>query len=112
MEEMAKLAEYLERVDFQDKNFIGTIAFRSEEFTLPDGSKIALGIDDGHWVLVYQKKAGVPFQVFECDWQEKKIVVDKKSGGPEEFAAFKKIMGYFIAETSIENLVTILPPPL
>ena len=107
---MSKLAEYLEKVDFQDKNFVGTIAFRNEELTLPDGSKMALGIDGGRWVLVFQKTAGAPFQVFECDWPERKILLDKKVGGEEEFRFFKSLLGQFFSQVRIDDLVTILPP--
>lgn len=107
---MTRLAKYIEQVELQDKNFTGTIAFRSEALTLPDGSKMALGIDGGHWVLVYQEKPGSTFQVYECDWREKKIMVDKKSGGEPELARFKKLVNYFFANSQVEDLVTILPP--
>ncbi|MGB9613795.1 MAG: hypothetical protein ACPL4K_06475 [Candidatus Margulisiibacteriota bacterium] len=107
---MPKTLEYLKNIDFEDHKFIGTIALRSEEITLPNGSKMALGVDDGHWVLVYQEKTGAPFQVYECDWPERKIYVDKKPGGPQEFRTFKKLINYFFAETNTEDLVTILPP--
>jgi len=106
---MAKLAEYLEKINFEDKNFMGTIALRSEEITLPDGSKIALGIDDGHWVLVYQEGAGMPFKVFEYDQHTKKIHLDTKPVEGEEFQQFKKLVNYFVASARTEDLVTILP---
>lgn len=107
---MARVAEYLENVDFHDEKFIGTIAFRSEEITLPDGSKMALGIDDGHWVLVYQEMAGASFKCFEYDSHAKKINVDKKSGGEADFRQFKKLVSYFMSNTRVDDLVTILPP--
>jgi len=107
---MTKLVNYLEKIDFEDKSFIGTIAFRSEELTLPDGSKMALGIDDGIWVLVYQKKAGAPFQVFECDWPARKILLDKKVGRAEELKLFKKLLRQFLSQAHVDDLVTILPP--
>ncbi|MFA4844697.1 MAG: hypothetical protein WC632_07115 [Candidatus Margulisiibacteriota bacterium] len=107
---MTRLANYIEKVDLPDKTFVGTIAFRSEELTLPDGSKMALGIDDSHWILVYQEKPGSAFQVYECDWPERKIVVDKKSGGEHDLARFKKLVQYFFAHSQVEDLVTILPP--
>ena len=107
---MAKIISYLAKADFLDKNFIGTVAFRNEELTLPDGSKMALGIDGGHWVLVYQKEAGSSFQVFEYDQPGKKIVVDKKTGTAEEIKAFKQLLGYLFANADVEDLVTLLPP--
>jgi len=106
---MAKLAEYLEKINFEDKNFVGTIALRSEEITLPDGSKIALGIDDGHWVLVYQEGAGKLFKVFEYDQHTKKLNLDTKPVEGEEFQQFKKLANYFVTSVHTEDLVTILP---
>lgn len=106
---MTRLGAYLDNVSFHDEHFIGTIAFRNEELTLADGSKLALGIDDGHWVLVYQKAAGAPFQVYEYNKQLNKIVLDKKPGGPDELRTFKSLLANFFAQTSVEDLVTILP---
>jgi hypothetical protein len=106
---MAKLAEYLGKINFEDKNFLGTIALRSEEITLPDGSKMALGIDDGHWVLVYQEGAGKPFRVFEYDQQAHKIHLDTKPVEGEAFQQFKKLVNYFVSSARTEDLITILP---
>ncbi len=108
---MPKLAEYLGNVDFRDEHFVGTVAFAREEMTLPDGSKAALGIDDGHWVLVWQG-AGAAIQLFEFDQRRKKIVVDRKAGGEAEIRQFKKLAGYFLGNANTEDLVTILPPQL
>jgi len=105
---LTKINEYVEKFDLIDKNFIGTIAFRSEEVCLPDGSRMALGIDDGHWVLVYQKEAKSTFQLFEFDLHGKKIFVDKKSGGLEDIKYFKKLVRYFLNQALVEDLVTIL----
>lgn len=107
---MTKIAEYLNKVDFLDERFVGTVAFREESLTLPDGSKMALGMDDGHWVLVFQPKAGSAFKVFEYDHHEQKIILDKKAGGIEDLKLFKKLVRYFMAQASVEDLVTILPP--
>ncbi len=107
---MTKIMNFLEKTDFRDRNFVGTVAFRNEELTLPDGSKMALGIDDGHWVLVYQAEAGKNFQVFEYDRHSGKIVVDKKAGDWEELKDFKRLVGYFFSHAEVEDLVTLLPP--
>jgi hypothetical protein len=107
---VAKIVNYLEKTDFRDKNFIGTVAFRNEELTLPDGSKMALGIDGGHWVLVYQKEAGSSFRVFEYDQPAKKIIIDKKAGTAEDLKAFKQLVGYMFANADVNDLVTLLPP--
>lgn len=109
---MPTITDYLERVDFQDTKFVGTLALKSEELTLPNGSKMALGIDDGHWVLVQQKEAGGPFRHFECDLAEKKIVLDNKTGGEREFAEFKQLITYFFTHAMVDDLVTLLPPSL
>lgn len=107
---MTRVAKYLEQVELLDKNFIGTVAFRNEELTLPDGSKMALGIDDGHWVLVYQKEAGATFQVFEYDQRGRKVVVDKRAGAAEDLQLFKRLVGYLFSNADIDDLVTLLPP--
>ncbi len=107
---MSKIIEYLEKVEFRDKHFIGTIAFKNERISLPDGSKMALGIDDGHWVLIYQKEAGAHFQAFKYNRIENKIYVDKKPGGKETLLLFKKHLAYFFAHAGVEDLVTLLPP--
>ena len=107
---MTRLAKYIEQVDLPDRNFVGTIAFRSEELTLPDGSKMALGIDGGHWVLVYQQGAGSAFRVFEYDQHDCKIAVDKKAGGAEDIKTFKKLVGYLFECAEVDDLVTLLPP--
>ena len=109
---MASIAEYIKDISSLDKNFIGTIALRHEELSLPDGSKIALGIDDGFWVLVYQELGGRPFKVYECDWREKKINVDKKQGGEEDLKEFKKLLNYFLSQAKVADLVTIQPPQI
>ena len=109
---MPTITDYLERVDYQDTKFIGTLALRSEELTLPNGSKMALGIDDGHWVLVHQKEAGAPFRHYECDLAEKKIILDNKTGGEREFAEFKQLINYFFTHAMVDDLVTLLPPSL
>ncbi len=107
---MPILNKYLERVSFQNKEFIGTIAFKSEEITLPDGSKMALGIDDGIWLLICQKPAEPHIKVFKYDQQEQKIIVDQKASGEKDIIEFKKLLKYFFSNARVEDLVTILPP--
>jgi hypothetical protein len=107
---MPRLENYLNGVDFQDKNFIGTVTFRNEELTLPDGSKVALGIDGGRWVLVFQEKAGCPFRIFEYNQKDQKVFLDKKIGGETERQRFRKLVKYFLTEANVEDLVTLLPP--
>jgi hypothetical protein len=107
---MSQLNKYLEKIDFQDKQFVGTITLKSEEITLPNGSKMALGIDDGLWMLVYQKAPHAPFKAFKYNQHENKILVDQKPGGEEDLKDFKKLIKYFFAHAKVEDLVTLLPP--
>lgn len=106
---MSKVADYIEKVDIFDKQFVGTIAFRSEEFTLPDGSKMALGIDDGHWVLIYQREAKAHFIVYKYIQADKIIFVDQKIGNGDNLKDFKKHVAYFMKHARVEELVTLLP---
>lgn len=105
---MTHIADYIQKVDFEDENFIGTIAFRSEEQTLPDGSKIALGVDDGHWVLVHQNEGRI--KVYEYNQHKKKIMLDKAPGKTDEVARFFELVRYFFNNAHTEDLVTIAPP--
>ena len=107
---MTVVSKYLEKVRFQDKQFIGTIAYRSEEFALPDGSKIALGIDDGLWVLIYQTPSDPRIKVYKYDQHENKITVDQKTGKEREYREFEKHLEYFLGHAKVEELVTLLPP--
>ncbi|MFH1347874.1 MAG: hypothetical protein ABIH22_04210 [Candidatus Margulisiibacteriota bacterium] len=106
---MSKVVDYLEKVDILDKQFVGTIAFRSEELTLPDGSKIALGIDDGHWILIYQREAKARFIVYKYIQADEKIFVDQKAGNKDDILDFKKHVAYFMKHARVEELVTLLP---
>jgi hypothetical protein len=109
---MTRLAKYLETVDFLDQKFVGTIAFRNEELTLPDGSKLALGLDSGHWIMVYQPHPGARFHIIEYDQHSGKLSVDKKPGGSQELKLFKQRLRYFFEHARIDDLVTIIPPQL
>lgn len=87
---MARLDDVLGPVSGEDHLFVGTIAFRNEQLTLPDGSTIALGIDDAHWVLIYQKEKKAPFVVYDYDENTKLFRVRQKererkgNGGDEK----------------------------
>jgi hypothetical protein len=107
---MPALGKYLDRVDFQDRQFVGTIALKSEEISLPDGSKMALGIDDGLWMLVYQKAPQAPFKAFKYNQPENKILVDQTPGGEQDLKNFKNLIKYFFSQAKVEDLVTLLPP--
>ena len=107
---MPLLSKYLEKIDFLDKRFVGTIALKSEEIALPDGSKIALGIDDGLWVLVFQQAPHAPFKMFKYNQSENKILVDQKPGSAEDLKNFRKLVKYFFTHVKVEDLVSLLPP--
>ncbi len=70
---------------------------------------MALGLDDGHWVLVYQKGHSQPFKVFKYNQHEKQIMVDQKKGDQEALKTFKKHLSYFLAQAQVEDLVTFIP---
>ena len=106
---MPTISKYIESQEHLDKDFVGTIAFRNENIALPDGSKIALGLDDGHWVLVYQGKAGSNFKVYNFNQHENSIIVDQKPGGEEDKKQLRKLMQYFLTNAQVDDLVTILP---
>ena len=105
---MTKVAESLININFQDHHFVGTIALKSEDVSLPDGSKMALGIDGNHWVLIYQKEN--IFKVFQYIQGENSIKVDHKDGSPADISQFKKLINYFMANANTEQLVTYIPP--
>ena len=107
---MATINKYIAKINFQDKNFIGTIAFKSEQIALPNGTKMALGIDDGIWVLIYQSPGAAKMKVYKYDNHEKKIFVDQKTGGEKDIAEFKEHIQYFFEHARTEDLVTLLPP--
>lgn len=107
---MSLLSKKIATINFQDKHFIGTIAFKSEEISLPNGSKIALGIDDGHWVLIHQPAAEQHIKVYKYDQHEHKIMVDQKAGSQKDIAEFSGLVNYFFTHARTEDLVTYLPP--
>ena len=106
---MAKLEEIITSAE-ENHQFVGTIAFKSEEITLPDGSTMALGIDCGHWVLVYQRKKGAAFVVYDYDSDTKAFRADKMPGTRYDFQQMRQLIKYFFASARDEDLVTILPP--
>jgi len=108
--DMAKLEDVIFSANKEDRQFVGTIAFRNDEIFLPDGSSMALGIDGGHWVLVYQRGRGVHFTVYEYDSNKQALRVDKKPGSDEDYKEMKKLIGYFFSHARTEDLITIIPP--
>ena len=106
---MAKLEEAIVSAE-ENKEFVGTVAFKNEEITLPDGSTMALGIDGDHFVLVYQSKKGAPFAVYDYDSGRKIFRTDKKSGSEYDFEKMRQLMKYFFSNAREEDMITILPP--
>lgn len=97
----------LSHINNIDKEFVGTIAFKNEKLSLPDGSKVAIGMDGALWVIVYQETQTAPFVVWEYNAEKNSLVMDKKLGGPEDLERVKKIVDYFFVHAEIEDLVTI-----
>jgi hypothetical protein len=90
-----------------DKEFAGTIAFKNETISLPDGSKVAIGMDGDRWVIIYQEAPQTPFVVYEYNAAKRSVVVDKKLGGPEALDKVGKMVNYFFEHADIDDLVTI-----
>ena len=107
---MPTISNILSKVKFEDENFVGTIAFKSEEITLPDGSKMAIGIDHGHWVLIYQEPRTHEVMCFEYNEHKNKILKDKKDGTKEDILEMCRLISYFFDNALVDDVVTILPP--
>jgi hypothetical protein len=105
---MPTISQNLSSVSLVDREFSGTVAFRNEKLTLPDGSKVAIGIDDELWVIVYQKATNMPFVVYEFNAKKKTVIVDKKQGQANDIELVKKIVGYFFENAEVDDLVTIV----
>jgi hypothetical protein len=106
---MSKFEEIIVSAE-EDNQFVGTVAFKSEEKTLPDGSTMAIGIDGGHWILVYQKKKGSLFTVYDYDSGRKIFRTDRKPGSEYDFQKMRRLIKYFFSNAREEDMVTILPP--
>jgi hypothetical protein len=107
---MVSIKQSISGVNIEDQNFIGTIAFRSESVALPDESKIALGIDDGRWVLIHQKPKSKEIVCYEYNSHDRRLLVDKKLGAKEDLDTMKRLISYFFESANVEDLVTIFPP--
>ena len=92
-----------------DREFVGTVAFKNEKISLPDGSKVAIGMDGSLWVVVYQETPNSPFVVYEFNVEKRSIIIDKKQGGEMDMEKLKKIVDYFYEHAEIDDLVTIEP---
>jgi hypothetical protein len=90
-----------------DKEFVGTVAFKNEKLSLPDGSKVAIGMDGEYWVIVYQESASTPFIICEYNADKDSLIVDKKVGSSRDKVKVKKIVDYFFEHAEVDDLVTI-----
>ena len=104
---MPSIKEGLSLVKEHNKKFAGTIAFRNEKLTLPDGSKVALGIDSERWVILYQKIPSKPFTIFEYNAATHSLLVDKKVGSEEDHKTLTTIIKYFFSKADVSDVVTI-----
>ena len=107
---MPSVNQLLSGVKLEDHNFTGTIAFKSERITLPDGSKMALGIDDGRWVLINEEASNGKITCYEYNSHEERLLVDKQLGTKEDLVAMSRRLSYFFVNANAEDLVTIFPP--
>lgn len=104
---MPSIKNSLSHVSKLNKEFTGTVALRNEKLCLPDGSKVAVGIDGDHWVIVYQGAPKAPFIVYEYHATKQSIFVDKKPGNEQDLVKVKQIMNYFFEQADIDDVVTI-----
>ena len=107
---MVSVKQSVSDIRIEDENFIGTIAFRSESVVLPDGSKMALGIDDGRWVLIHQKPKSKEIICYEYNSHDRRLLVDKKLGSKEDLDTMTRLVSYFFENADVDDLVTIFPP--
>jgi hypothetical protein len=101
------IKQTLSQVANIDKGFAGTVAFKNEKLSLPDGSKVAIGMDGERWVIVYQEAPQTPFVVYEYNAAKSSVVVDKKLGGADAMEKVKKMVNYFFEHADVDDLVTI-----
>lgn len=106
---MPTIEQSLNLVKDVDKKFAGTIAFKNEKLSLPDGSKVAIGIDGERWVILYQKNSSVPFVMFEYNAQNHHLLVDKKHATDDEHRTLSEIVRYFFSHAEVTDVVTIEP---
>jgi hypothetical protein len=97
----------LSHVSQINKEFTGTVALRNEKICLPDGSKVAIGIDGDRWVIVYQSAPKAPFFMYEYNATKQSILVDKKPGTKEDLERARNIINYFFENAVVEDIVTI-----
>jgi hypothetical protein len=107
---MPSIIETISETKIEDQNFVGTVAFKSESVALPDGSKIALGIDDGRWVLIYQKPKSRDIVCFEYNSNDRRLLVDMKNGTKDDLSQMNRLVSYFFENARAEDIVTIFPP--
>ena len=104
---MPTIKQSLSHITNTDKEFIGTIAFRNEKLCLPDGSKVAIGIDGERWVIVYQEAPHTPFVVCEYNAEKQTALIDKKHVEADTMDRIKNIVAYFFEHAEVDDLVTI-----
>ena len=104
---MPTIKQSLSHITNIDKEFIGTIAFRNEKLCLPDGSKVAIGIDGERWVIVYQEAPHTPFVVCEYNAEKQTALIDKKHVEADTMDRIKNMVAYFFEHAEVDDLVTI-----
>jgi hypothetical protein len=104
---MPTIKQTLSHVTNADREFAGTVAFKNEKLSLPDGSKVAIGMDGALWVIVYQEAPHMPFVVCEYDADKQTVIIDKKPGGSQDLEKARRIVNYFFEHAQVDDLVTI-----
>jgi hypothetical protein len=104
---MPTIKQDLSAVSKINREFSGTVAFKNERITIPDGSKVAIGMEGPFWVIVYQEAPGRPFIVYEYNVETELLLTDKKQAGPDDLEKVKKTVNFFFEHAEIDDLVTI-----
>jgi|WetSurMetagenome_2_1015567.scaffolds.fasta_scaffold423600_1 hypothetical protein len=104
---MPSIKQCLSLINTIDREFAGTVAFKNDKLTLPDGSKVALGMDRELWVLVYQKFSGENITVYEFNTKTGSVLVDKKLGTEKDKKFVKDVIKNFFEHADMDDVVTI-----
>ena len=93
----------------RERDFNGTVTFRDDHTTLPDGSKMSLGIERGRWVVLIQGSSHQHIRCYMYNAENGHIEVDGVPGTIGDVSAMMKHIEYFLEHVRTEDLVTIPP---
>ncbi len=108
---MERIISSITLAGLDGKHFSGTVTLRDDDRTLPDGSKMSLGVDGRRWVLLYQMSTSATFQQYLYDAETGYIEVDGSRGSVADVHVMMRHIDYFFAHTNREELVTLQGSP-